>query len=151
MMTLAFLEEIDARMGPTRVIPGSHCEEIYNHYDEAGNWLGLIGEHDKPRVPVERAVDVTGPAGSVLITNCAVVHAAGRNQSPRRRPMAIAGYAAADAVCYVDIPYRSRYRWTIVHGEPSTYVHNDPLRMKMPPDWSTHRGIRIDNLYQGGS
>ena len=73
IMTLTFVEDVDAEMGPTRVIPGSHLGEVYDHYDADGNWLGLIGEHEKSRVQEAKSVAVTGPAGSVLITSCAIV------------------------------------------------------------------------------
>ena len=148
IMTLTFVEDVDADMGPTRVIPGSHLGEVYDHYDSDGNWLGLIGEHEKPRVPAAESVPVTGPAGSVLLTSCAIVHAADANRSARRRPMVLAGYASADTVSYAGVPYRSRYRWRIVEGEPVREVHSDAMRLKLPPDWEAHEGVRIDNLYQ---
>ena len=53
---------------------GSHLGEVYGHCDAEGIWLGLIGEHVKPRVPVAESVAITGPAGSVLLTSCAIVH-----------------------------------------------------------------------------
>ena len=148
IMTLTFVEDVDADMGPTRVIPGSHLGEVYDHYDAEGNWLGLIGEHVKTRVPVAESVAITGPAGSVLLTSCAIVHAAGENRSARDRPMVLAGYASADTVSYAGVPYKSRYRWRIVEGEPTREIHSDALRLKLPPDWDAHEGVRIDNLYQ---
>ena len=36
IMTLTFVEDVDADMGPTRVIPGSHLGEVYDHYDADG-------------------------------------------------------------------------------------------------------------------
>lgn len=148
IMTLTFVEDVDGDMGPTRVIPGSHLGEVHDHYDAQGNWLGLIGEHVKSRVPVERAVEVAGPAGSVLLASCAIVHAAGENRSARRRPMVLAGYASADTVSYAGVPYKSRYRWRIVEGEPTREIHSDAMRLKLPPDWDAYEGIRIDDLYQ---
>ena len=148
LMTLAFLEDVTLNMGPTRVIPGSHRGPVYDHYDAEGNWLGLIGEHQKDDIPSEKAVDVTGPAGSILVTNCAILHSALPNKSNARRPMVIMGYQSADAISYVDIPYQSRYKWEIVSGESSGRVHTEAYELKMPPNWAEHEGIRIDNLYQ---
>ena len=148
VMTLTFVDDVDDDMGPTRVIPGSHLGEVFDHYDADGNWLGLIGEHVKSRVPVSESVAITGPAGSVLLTSCAIVHAAGENRSERDRPMVLAGYASADTVSYGGIPYKSRYRWRIVEGEPTREIHSDALRLKLPPDWDAYEGVRIDNLYQ---
>ena len=148
IMTLTFVEDVEADMGPTRVIPGSHLGEVYDHYDADGNWLGLVGEHVKHRIPVAEAVEMTGPAGSVLVTSCGIVHAAGENRAARHRPMVLAGYASADTVSFAGVPYKSRYRWRIVAGEPTRAIHSDAQRLKMPPDWDSHQGIRIDNLYQ---
>ena len=91
---------------------------------------------------------MTGPAGSVLVTSCGIVHAAGENRASRRRPMVLAGYASADTVSFAGVPYRSRYRWRIVAGEATREIHSDAQRLKMPPDWDSHQGIRIDNLVQ---
>ena len=148
IMTLTFVEDVEDDMGPTRVIPGSHLGEVYDHYDADGNWLGLIGEHVKSRVPVADSVEIAGPAGSVLVTSCAIVHAADENRSGRCRPMVLAGYASADTVSYAGIPYKSRYRWRIVEGEPTREIHCDAMRLKLPPDWDAYEGVRIDNLYQ---
>ncbi len=147
-MTLTFVEDVEADMGPTRVIPGSHLGEVYDHYDAEGNWLGLIGEHIKHRIPEADSIEMTGPAGSVLVTNCGIVHAAGENRAARRRPMVLAGYASADTVSFAGVPYKSRYRWRIVAGEATRAIHSDAQRLKMPPDWDSHQGIRIDDLYQ---
>ena len=150
VMTLTFVEDVEAAMGPTRVIPGSHLGEVYDHYDADGQWLGLIGEH--VRVPGSgggTSIPITGPAGSVLITNCALVHAADENRTARPPADGRRGlYASADTVSYAGVPYRSRYRWRIVAGEPTREIHCDAQRLKMPPDWDAHQGIRIDNLYQ---
>ena len=148
IMTLTFVDDVEADMGPTRVIPGSHLGEVYDHYDADGHWLGLIGEHVKHRIPETEAVEMTGPAGSVLVTSCGIVHAAGENRAARRRPMVLAGYASADTVSFAGVPYKSRYRWRIVAGEATRAIHSDAQRLKMPPDWDSHQGIRIDNLYQ---
>jgi ectoine hydroxylase-related dioxygenase (phytanoyl-CoA dioxygenase family) len=148
LMTLTFLDDVTPEMGPTRVIPGSHRGHVFDHYDASGKWLGVIGDHEKHLVREPEAVEITAPAGSVLVTNCALVHAASPNRGNRSRPVVIAGYQSADAVCYADVPYRSRYKWAIVRGSASPYVHSEAVTWKMPPDWSAHHGIRIDNLYQ---
>ena len=131
MMLFTFLEEVTEEMGPTRVIPGSHRDEFYDHYDAAGQWLGHIGEHDKPRLRIQDAVSVTGPAGSIFITNGGVVHSAEPNRSNRARPVLITGYQNVDALTLVEIPYQSRYRWRQVSGEDTGHVHSEPMRMKI--------------------
>jgi len=148
LMTLTFLDEVTTELGPTRIIPGSHRGRIFDHYGPDGAWKGVIGDQEKHLIPEAEAIEVTAPAGSVLITDCALVHCAAPNRGSRSRPVVIAGYQAADAVCHVDIPYRSRHKWQIVRGRPSPHVHTEEGTWKLPPDWNAHAGIRIDNLYQ---
>ena len=91
---------------------------------------------------------ITGPAGSVLITSCAIVHAAGENRSGRDRPMVLAGYASADTVSYGGIPYKSRYRWRIVEGERRARSTAMRCVSSCRRTGTRTRGIRIDDLYQ---
>ena len=108
----------------------------------------MVGDHELGRIDETHAVEITAPAGSVLVTNAALVHGALANRGRRARPVVIAGYQAADAVPLFEIPYRSRYRWRVVRGASSGRVHLEDDRWRMPPDWSGHDGVRIDNLYQ---
>ena len=63
-----YLEDVDETMGPMGVIPGAHEGELYDLYDESDCWAGAIGDRDLVRVPVEKAVYLQGPAGSVTVT-----------------------------------------------------------------------------------
>ena len=91
LMVFTFLEDVTAEMGPTELLPGSHLTGLHDHYDERGNWLGNIGNHELEKLPTETAVSAVGPAGSVLLANCATVHCAAPNRSRRPRPMVISG------------------------------------------------------------
>ena len=144
--TFTFLEDVVSEMGPTKLIPGSHRHVPYDHYDEDGNWLGRISDHDLQRVPDQEAVEVCGPAGSVLVFNLAMLHMAEPSQGRRARPMIQNGYMSADAICYVTSLYQSRYNWQVVRGERPLYIDNHGPRWKLPPAWEHHDGVRIDNL-----
>ena len=148
LMVFTYLEDVTPEMGPTNLIPGSHLEGTYDHYDEQGSWLGNIGDHDLERLPLGEAVSAVAPAGTVLLLNCATVHSADRNGSTRARPMVISGYISADTFCYIDIDalFPSQHSWQIVGGEATGYIHNQEHSLKMPPDWRSHEGVRIDNL-----
>ena len=146
MMTFTFLEEVTPELGPTKVIPGSHLDVPYAHYDEDGNWLGVIAPHELSRVAAEKAVEICAPAGAILIAKCAVVHMAERNRGSQARPVVINGYMSADTYCYVESPYQSHYNWRIVRGETPTIVDGDGPYTKLPPDWVTYEGVRIDNM-----
>ena len=148
VMVLTFLDDVTSEQGPTTVVPGSHLGEVYDHYDQDGQWLGVLSDGEQARAPLGQAVDLTGPAGTLAIINCCILHGARRNDSGRARPVVINGYSAADALPYAPIPYHSRYRWEIVRGQPARYVHSEDRRHKMPPDWSVrdrYYESRMDN------
>jgi ectoine hydroxylase len=148
LMVLTFLDDVTPDQGPTMVVPGSHRGEVYDHFGADGRWLGVIAEGEAARAPIGKAVDLTGPAGTLAILDCGILHGARRNESGRERPVVINGYSAADSVPYAAIPYHSRYRWEIVRVKPARYVHSEDLRLKMPPDWSMrarYHESRMDN------
>jgi ectoine hydroxylase-related dioxygenase (phytanoyl-CoA dioxygenase family) len=135
MMTLTLLEDIGLGQGALQVIPRTHKGEILDHYDAQGRWLGVMSDEAVAGVDLDRAVALTGPAGTVAVTNCCIVHGSARNDSDRDRPIMILGYSSADSICYTRIPWISRYQWEIVRGAPAKSVHQEPLSMRLPPDW----------------
>ena len=148
LMAFIFLEDVTEEMGPTRMIPGSHRGERFDHYDEHGNWTGVISDQDIERLPLDEAVTATGPAGTVLLCNCATVHSAAPNRGTRPRPMVITGYVSPDTHCYVDLHalFASQYIGRVVRGESTKDIHSETFRMRMPPDWRDYQGVRIDDL-----
>ena len=133
---LVALEDVGAEQGPLQVIPRSHRGEIYEHYDDDGCWLGHIPEARTPEFGAERAVELTGPAGTVTVHHSAMLHSSRRNDSERGRPVIINGYNSADALPYTAPAYRSSHMGSIVRGAPSRCAQHDPLTLRLPPDWS---------------
>ena len=136
LMTLTLLEDIGPDQGALQAIPRTHKGEIFDHYDAEGRWLGVMSDEAVAANDLDRAVALTGPAGTVAIISCCIVHGSARNDSTRDRPILILGYSSADCICYTRIPWISRYQWEIVRGAPATAVHQEPLTMRLPPDWA---------------
>jgi ectoine hydroxylase-related dioxygenase (phytanoyl-CoA dioxygenase family) len=136
--SLTYLSDVTDDMGPFMVIPGSHRGELFEHYDEAGRWSGRIAAADLARVRVDSAVRFTGPAGTVVLMDSSAVHGSFGNRSAHSRPVLIVGYAAADAIAYTRTPPSQTASQThrIVRGEPARFAHHEPMRMRLPPDWS---------------
>lgn len=156
LMTLTFLADIGPDQGALQVIPGTHEGEIFDHYDAEGRWLGVMSDEAVARVDLDQAVPLTGPAGTVAVINCCMVHGSARNDSARERPIVILGYSSADCICYTPMPWVSRYQWEIVRGAAAKSVHQEPLSMRLPPDWgaeeyaalqaaqeATHQTVRV--------
>lgn len=132
-----YMDDVDDEMGPMGVIPGSHREEIFDLYGADGNWVGAIADADMPRVPLEKAVWLKGPKGSVTIHNCRMVHGSMVNNSSRSRPLLLHTYASADALTLSqDIVQNIALSNTIVRGKPAKWIRFDEEPCLIPPDWS---------------
>ncbi len=132
-----YLEDVDETMGPMGVIPGGHEGELFNLYDTQGRWAGAIDESDLIRVPLDKAVFLTGPAGSVTVHHCRMVHGSRPNMNPARsRPLLLNAYSSADALPVTPNPTPSRHNGTIVRGKRAQWIRYDPRPCLMPPDWS---------------
>ena len=133
---LVFLDDVDHSQGPLQLIPGSHKGEIYEHYDENDNWLGYIPDDQLSAVPTESANVVVGDAGLVTVHHCATIHSSKPNNSHRSRPALILGYNAEDARPYTAPAYPSTHHGQVVRGTKSKYARHDPVKLRLPPDWS---------------
>lgn len=131
-----YLYDVGPEQGPLGVIPGSHEWDLFDEYNDAGQWVGCISDSDLERVPVATAEYLMGPAGSVTIHNCRALHGSRPNLSDLGRPLLLNVYSAADAFTYTANPLPSRYEGTIVRGKAARYAHHDPRPCQVPPDWS---------------
>ena len=141
LSTITYLEDVTPEMAPLMVVPGSHRGEIFDHYDEAGAFVGRISEADLVRTQVDAAVSLPGPAGTVTVFDGGTLHASHRNDSDTLRPILAVGYAAADSFPFTDLPpeHTDSHAWQIIRGRPATYAHHEPMRIQVPPDWSQDR------------
>ena len=145
-----YLEDVDARMAPMGVIPGSHNGPLYDLYDEDGTqWTGHIRAADLPSVAVERAGYIDGPAGTVTVHNCRAVHGSAPNWSARPRPLLLCAYAAADAIPITNLVSGSAHGNELVRGAPARWARFDPRPCLLPPDWSKTRPKSIFEHQQG--
>ena len=133
---LVCLDDVGHEQGPLLVVPESNKGPLYDHYDEAENWLGYIPDDRLSEANLDSAVELTGPAGTVTVHHCKALHASRANLSDRSRPVLIIGYAAADNRPYTAPAYRSKNYDTVVRGADARFAHHEAGDMRMPPDWS---------------
>jgi hypothetical protein len=132
-----YLDDVDDEMGPMGVIPGSHKGEIFDLYGRDGGWVGALDDRDLARVPLDKAVWLKGPKGSVTVHNCRMLHGSAANNSARSRPLLLHTYASADALTFQgsvvqNVPHAD----TLIRGEAAKWIHFDPEPCLIPPDWS---------------
>ena len=131
-----YLYDCGPEQAPLGAIPGSHAGDLFDQYDDSGQWVGCLGQNDLSKVALDSAVYLPGPAGSVTIHNCRTIHGSAPNLSDRARPLLLNVYSSADAFPYTFNPLHSPYEGTIIRGEPARYAHHDPRPCLVPPDWS---------------
>lgn len=131
-----YLNDVDEEMGPMGVVPGSHNAELFDLYNDKDQWVGCIDDADLVRVPLEKAVYLKGPAGSITVHHSRMVHGSVPNSSPRMRPLLINAYSSADALTVTPHPVPSCHNGKIVRGKPARWIDYDPRPCLIPPDWS---------------
>lgn len=130
------LNDVGPDQAPLGVIPGSHAGELFDQYNDKGEWAGCLGDDDLKRAGIDKAVYLGGPAGTVTLHNCRTIHGSKPNLSDAGRPLLLHTYAAADALPYTCNPLPSRLAGKVVRGEPARWADHDPRPCQMPPDWS---------------
>ena len=131
-----YLHDVGDDQGPLGAIAGSHKGELFNQYDDKGNWVGCLNGADAGTIDPEAADYLTGPAGSVTIHNCRLIHGSRPNLSDKGRPLLLNVFSSADAFPYTANPLPSRYEGKVVRGEEVRHAHHDPRPCLVPPDWS---------------
>lgn len=131
-----YLYDCDRDQGPLMVMPKSHIESLYDQYDSDGQWVGHVNAKVQETMKSRQSEALPGPAGSLTIHNCRILHASLKNQSNNGRPLLLNVYSSADAMPYTPVPTPSRYYQAIVRGKPARWAHHDPRPCLIPPDWS---------------
>lgn len=90
------LEDVGPSNGPLQVIPESHKGPILSHNSEGGVFCGAVDPND-PEFHLDKAVTLTGKAGSMSIHHVRTLHGSAPNVSDRARLMLFYECCAADA------------------------------------------------------
>ncbi len=134
-----YLDDVDDEMGPMGVLPGSHLGRLYDLYDDDGSWAGSIHERDVADLDLSAMVWLRGPAGSVTVHNCCMVHGSMPNLSPRPRPLLLQTYSSVESYPVMGIGANGvigRNGGTIIGGTASQMLEIAGRAMHGAPDWS---------------
>jgi len=130
-----YLEDTGPEQGPLTALPGTHRGPLFEHVDDEGRWTGALAPRDVATLPADRAVDLCGPAGTVVLLDCRVVHGSAANDSPRLRPLLLYVYSAADALPFTPAPAPTSRTGVLVRGREPAHVHMEPYPARLPPRW----------------
>jgi hypothetical protein len=131
-----YLYDCGPDQGPLGVVPGSHEGPLFDQYNDHDEWVGYIADRDLPKVALDKAEYLMGPAGSITIHNCRTVHGSKPNLSDTGRPLLLNTLSSADAFPYTHNPLTTRYYGQCIRGKPARHAHHDPRACLIPPDWS---------------
>ncbi|WP_137700679.1 phytanoyl-CoA dioxygenase family protein [Marimonas lutisalis] len=137
------LEDVDEANGPLMVIPGTHKGPLLSHHMN-GVFAGAI-DPDDPLFQRDKAVTLTGKAGSMTVHHCRTLHGSAPNVSDRARLILFYECASADAwpilgaSSYIHELGQRRF-WAdlqdrMVTGQPclEPRLEQVPVRMPLPP------------------
>ena len=130
-----YLEDTGPEQGPLTALPGTHRGPIFDQFDADGRWTGALSERDVATLRTDTAVDLCGPAGTIVLLHCRVVHGSAMNDSTRMRPLLLNVYAAADALPMTPLPAPTSRTGLLVRGQEPTHVHMEPYPARLPPRW----------------
>ena len=134
-----YLDDVDDSMGPMGVIPSSHKGTLYNQYSKDGQWAGSINAEDVGKIDFSEVAWLTGPAGSVTVHNCCMVHGSLPNNSPKPRPLLLQTYSRADSYPISHIGANGvtgRLSGAVVGGDSGQSIVIEGRTILGAPDWS---------------
>jgi ectoine hydroxylase-related dioxygenase (phytanoyl-CoA dioxygenase family) len=90
------LEDVDEANGPLQVIPGTHKGPVLSHHNSDAVFCGAVDPGD-PDFDLDRAVTLTGKAGSMTVHHVRTLHGSAPNLSDRNRYILFYELRSADA------------------------------------------------------
>ena len=130
-----YLEDTGPDEGPLTALTGSHRGPIFEHFDNDGRWTGALSARDAATLPTDRFAEMCGPAGTVVLLHCRVVHGSAASSSEHLRPLLLNVYSAADTLPITPAPSPTKRTGVLVRGAEPLHVHMEPYPARLPPRW----------------
>ena len=138
------LDDCGMENGPLLCVPGSHKGPILDHHAD-GRFCGAI-DPEAEGADIDRAVALTGPAGSITIHHARTIHGSAPNRSGKPRRLLLHQYRAADAWPLMGFqPGWEAYNALLVTGEPSLEPRLEPVPVRLPLPPADHQGSIYEN------
>ena len=134
-----YLADVDDVMGPMGVLPSSHQGPLYDQYLDSGEWGGAMNAKDVAQLDMNEIVWLTGPAGSVTVHNCCMIHGSIPNNSPNPRPLLLQTYSAVQSYPIAHIGANGvtgPLSGTVIGGTSDQKITVEGRQIAGAPDWS---------------
>jgi ectoine hydroxylase-related dioxygenase (phytanoyl-CoA dioxygenase family) len=127
---LLMVDEVTSDNGPLEVAPGSHREGLHSLWHDE-RFTGAVAVEVAESLQ-GRAVQATGPAGSVCLMHTCLAHGSKPNLTPLPRTLFICVYSAADAVPCTLNPVPNAHEGLVVAGTDPGTVRATPFSVRRP-------------------
>lgn len=133
LATGILLDDCVEENGPMLMIPGSHRGRLHDHHSDGAFCGAITGELNQ--IAFDKAVMMTGRAGSMSIHHARTLHGSAQNTSTQQRRLLLFEFAAADAWPLMGVPDFAEFNSRIVLGSPTVEprMRPAPVRMPLPP------------------
>lgn len=142
------LDDCTPENGPLMVLPGTHRGPVYDHHSN-GYFCGAM-DPVTAELDFERAVPVTGPAGSMSFHHVRLVHGSAQNRSDLPRALLLYEFAAADAWPLAGVPDLAAFDAKLVAGTSTIAPRLAPVPARMPLPPAPRQGSIYENQSAAG-
>ncbi|MEO8628372.1 MAG: phytanoyl-CoA dioxygenase family protein [Betaproteobacteria bacterium] len=127
------LDDLELENGPLMLLPGTHKGPIHSHHAD-GRFCGAM-DPSVSKLPYEKAVTITGKAGSASFHHVRLVHGSGQNTSNKPRQLLLYECSSADAWPLVNFKTLEEFDSRMLCGKSTIEPRTEsvPIRMPLPP------------------
>jgi ectoine hydroxylase-related dioxygenase (phytanoyl-CoA dioxygenase family) len=137
------LDDISLENGPLLVLPGTHKGPIYDHHAD-GRFCGGM-DPKAVTLAFDKAVPITGKAGSASFHHVRLVHGSAQNTSNRPRQLLLYECGAADAWPLVNFSTFEEYESRMICGKSTLEPRMEKVPIRMPFPLALNQGSIYEN------
>jgi phytanoyl-CoA hydroxylase len=137
------LDDCTVENGAMLMLPGSHRGPVFDHHAD-GFFCGAM-DPAALDLDFDKAVPVTGRAGSMSFHHVRTVHGSAQNLSDKRRTLLLYEFAAADAWPLLGVSDLAAFDGRLIAGAPTLTPRLEPVPVRLPLPPAPHQGSIYEN------
>jgi phytanoyl-CoA hydroxylase len=138
------MDDMALENGPLMIVPGTHRGPVFDHHVE-GRFCGAM-DPSRGDVDFNKALPLTGRAGSITVHHVRVVHGSAPNTSSTERRLILLQYRAADAWPLLGFPDTLKvYEKLLVSGAGTIEPRLEPVPVRLPLPPAAAQGSIYEN------
>ena len=137
------LDDVALENGPLLLLPGTHKGPVYDHHSE-GRFCGAM-DPTSVNLPYDKAVAITGRAGSASFHHVRLVHGSAQNTSTKPRQLLLYECGAADAWPLVNFTTLEEFDSRMLCGQSTIEPRVVPAPIRMPYPAALNPGSIYEN------